>query len=322
MDKAEIVNKLKPLVERPDRCGFEAFLVTRNEPKLRKLDLSIANLHLHLKRNITAVIQERYLDEDAIYTKVDNIADNQVKFYIIEQNDEYKPLDVNAWEKDEFIEDQLNEFMGFFFHFRYAQQDVWCYQNRRSTTITNRKKSSTVTRIMHFEGGCFFEEQNEKIVNFAHAIDILVLDGNLITSDVGLLERSFDFQVFIHQRAKEAAEKVAETSLFSGMDKLNDYLSSDTKSHRAYRKKMMKAIDSPVLEMTSDALIDKVTTLPRWKGKFRAPINGMIPIDSVKEIEAMIDLLCERFTVSPVTGQEYDTEVKKKAEKIEPRELG
>ena len=100
---------------------------------------------------------------------------------------------------------------------------------------------------MHFEGGCFFEEQNEKIVNFAHAIDILVLDGNLITSDVGLLERSFDFQIFIHQRAKKKKKKVAETSLFSGMDKLNDYLSSDAKSHRAYRKKMMKTIDLELL---------------------------------------------------------------------------
>ena len=320
MDKAEIVNKLKPLVERPDRCGFEAFLVTRNEPKLRKLDLSIANLHLHLKRNITAVIQERYLDEDAIYTKVDNIADNQVKFYIIEQNDEYKPLDVNAWEKDEFIEEQLNEFMGFFFNFRYGQQDIWCYQNRRSNTVINRKKSSLFARLKRFEDGWKFEEQNERIVNFAHAIDILILDGNLITSDIGLLERSFDFQVFIRQKAKEAAEKVAATNLFSGMDKLNDYLSSDAKSHKTYRKKMMTVLDSPVLEMTSDVLIEKLTTLPRWKGKFRAPVDGTIPIGSIKEIEAMIDLLSERFTVSPVSGQEYDTEVKKKAEKIVSQE--
>ena len=150
MDKTEIVSKLKPLIERPDTCGFEAFLVTRTEPRLKKLKLSKANLQFNLKRDITAVIQERYLDEDAIYTEADNIADNQVKFYILKQSDEYKPFDVDAWEKGEFIEDQLNEFMGFFFHFRYAQQDVWCYQNRRSTTITNRKKSSTVTRIMHF----------------------------------------------------------------------------------------------------------------------------------------------------------------------------
>ena len=46
---------------------------------------------------------------------------------------------------------------------------------------------------------------------------------------------------------------------------------------------------------------------------FRDPVDGAIPIDSVKEIETMIDLLAERFTISPVSEQEYDTEVKKKA---------
>ena len=318
MDKAEILSKLKPLIEKTEACGFEAFLVARTEPRLKKLNLSIVGLQHNLKKDIAAVIQERYLNEDAIYTEIENVADNQVKFYIVEQNNEYKPFDVGTWEKDEFMEEQLNDFMGFFFHFRYDQQDIWCYQNRRSTTVTNRKKTSLLARLMRFDSGWIFEEQNEMIINFAHAIDILVLEGNLITSDVGLLERSFDFQVYIHQKAKEAAKKVAETKLFSGMDKLNEYLSSDAKSHKSYRKKMLKALDSPVLEMAPDALIEKITTLPRWKGKFKDPVDGMIPINTVKEIEAMIDLLAERFTVSPVTGQEYDTEVKKKADVITP----
>lgn len=316
MDKPEIVGKLKPILERPDSCGFEVFLITKTEPRLKKLNLSVVDLQVNLKRDISAVIKERYLADDAIYTGAENVADNQIKFYVVKQNSEYKPFDVNEWTSEEFKEEQLNEFMGFFFHFRYDQQDVWCYQNRRSTTVTNRRKSSLLARIKQYDGGWIFEEQTEKIVNFAHAVDILVLDGNLITSDIGLLERSFDFQVFIHHKAKEAAECVSKTKLFSGMDKLNDYLASDAKSHKPYRKKIMKALDSPVLQMTSEALVEKVMTLPRWKGKFRDPINGAIPIDSVKEIESMIDLLAERFTVSPVSGQEYDTEVKKKAEAI------
>lgn len=316
MDKAEIVRKLKPIIERPDTCGFEAFLAARSQPRLKKLNLSITDLQLNLKRDISAVIQDRYLADDTVYTGAENVADNQLKFYIVEQNEDYKPFDVDSWTKEDFKEEQLDDFMGFFFHFRYERQDVWCFQNRRSTTVTNRKKSNLMARLKHYDAGWIFEEQNEKIVNFAHAIDILVLDGNLITSDVGLLERSFDFRLFIHKKAREAAEKVAETQLFSGMDKLNEYLSSDAKSHKPYRKKIMKALDSPVLQMTPDALIEKVTTLPRWKGKFRDPVDGAIPIDSVKEIETMIDLLAERFTVSPVSGQEYDTEVKKKAEEI------
>ena len=318
MDKIEIISKLEPLIEKTDICGFEAYLVSRAEPRLKKLKMSVDNLQQNLKRDITTVIKERYLAEDATYTDADNIADNQVKFYIVEQNDEYKPFNVDTWEKEDFRVEHLDDYMGFFFHFRYDWQDVWCYQNKRSTTITNRKKSSLTARLMRFDNDWIFEEQNEKIVNFAHAVDILILDGYLITSDVGLLERSFNFQLFIHRKAKKAAEKVAETKLFGGMDKLNAYLSSDAKSHKTYKKKMMQALDSPVLEMTSDALIEKVTTLPRWKRRFKDPVDNKIPIDSVKDIEAMIDLLSERFTVSPVTDQEYDTEVKKKAEEIIP----
>ena len=317
MDRAEIVDKLTSIVGQLNSCGFETYLVTRTEPRLKKLNLSVADLQMNLKRDIAAVIRERYLADDVIYTGSENIVDNQIKFYIVPQNEGYKPFDVDTWSKEEFKEEYLDEFMGILFCFRYNQQRVWCYQNRRSITVTNRRKTSLLARIKHFDDGWVFEEQNEKIVNFAHAIDILILDDNLITSDIGLLERSFDFQVFIHQKAVEAAEKVAESQLFTGIEKLNEYLASDAKSHKSYRKKILKALDSPVLQMNANALLEKVTTLPRWKGKFRAPVNGMIPIENVKEIEAMIDLLAERYTVSPVSGQEYDTEVKKKAEKIE-----
>lgn len=232
MNKAEIIQKLKPIVDRPDSCGFDAYLVAREEPRLKHLRLSITNLQASLKTDITSIIRERYIAEDAIYTSADNVADNQVKFYVIPETGEYKPFDISAWTQEEFKEEHLDGFMGFFFHFRYDQQDVWCYQNRRSITITNRKNTNKLARIKRYDNGWVFEEQNEKIVNFAHAIDIIVLDGNLITSDVGLLERSFDFQIFINQRAKEVADSLIASNLFSGMEKLNGYLASDPCVHR------------------------------------------------------------------------------------------
>lgn len=73
-----------------------------------------------------------------------------------------------------------------------------------------------------------------------------------------------------------------------------------------------------MLSTRSDDLWTKISTLPRRNGKFKEPIGGKIPIENVKEIESMIDILIVRFTVSEVSGQEYDTEVKKKAEEIEP----
>ena len=50
------------------------------------------------------------------------------------------------------------------------------------------------------------------------------------------------------------------------------------------------------------------------QGKFKEPVDGKIPIDTFKDVENLIDLLDERFTKSEITGQEYDTDVKKKAE--------
>lgn len=316
MEKAEIVGKIKRIVENPNTCGFEVYLVTKMEPRLKKLQLAREGLHSKLKADIIRVLQERYLADDALYADAMNVGDNQRRFYIIEQTDKYKPFDVDSWISEDFQEDHLNDFMGFIFAFRYDQQNVWCYQNRRSTTIANRKRANVWARIKRFDNGWIFQEQYENIVNFAHVVDVLILDGIIVTDDIGLLERSFDFQQFIHQKAKIAAESVAASKLFSGMDKLNAYLSSDARSHKAYRKKILKALDSPVLQMKSIDLFNKLSTLPRWKGKFKSPVNGKIPIETNKEVEAMIDLLVERFTISQVSGQEYDTEVKKKAEDI------
>lgn len=116
---------------------------------------------------------------------------------------------------------------------------------------------------MSNESGVILEEQKERIVNFSHVVDLVIIDSIVITDNIGLLERSFDFQSFISRKAIAAANSVAETKLFSGLDKLNDYLVSDAKSHIPYRKKMMKVLGSPILQMSAEDLFEKIYTLPR-----------------------------------------------------------
>ncbi len=274
MDKTEINRKLRMIVENPDACGFSAYLASRREPRLKELRLSRDKLHESLKTDMIGVLRDKYLSEDAVYTGAENAADDQHKFYIVEQTDEYKPFDLDKWEREEFKEEHLEDFMGVFFHFRYDQQDVWCYQNKRSVTVTNRKKTGTFARLMRYDKGWFLEEQKERVFNFTHAIDIIVMEGNVITDDIRLLERSFDFQKFINEKAKKAADRIDAAKLFTGMDILAEYLDSDARSHRPYRKKLMKALDSPVLEMSVEDLYAKVSTLPRWKNKFGNWLTG------------------------------------------------
>lgn len=311
MDKETIVEKLKPIVEKPNNCGFEAYLLSRSAPQLKKMNLS-RDLSKTLKKKLIDLIQDNYLSEDSIFADGLDVGDNQNKYYIIEQDSEYNPFDLKNWTIQSFDEKHIDDFMGILFMLRYEQQEIWCYQNKRAITVSNRKNMNILASFKKYENGIIFEEQNSKIMSFSSAIDILIINGFIITKEIGLLERSFAFQTFIHKKAQNAAESIASTNLFSGMDKLKEYLASEAKSHNKYRKRMMKALDSPVLHMNSEQLYEKLSTLARWKDKFKRPVDGVIPIESNNEIESLIDLFAERFTRSDVTGEEYDTEVKKR----------
>ena len=165
MDKLYITKKLKPIIERPNTCGFDIYLVTKEEPRLKELKVDISSVQTKLKSKISEVINEKYLAEETVFDDAENIADNQHKFYVIQQSSEYNPFDLGSWEKEEFKEEHLDSFMGFLFHFRYNEQDVWCFQKRRNITVTNRKKTSLTARIKRFDQGIIFEELNEQIVN-------------------------------------------------------------------------------------------------------------------------------------------------------------
>ena len=75
---------------------------------------------------------------------------------------------------------------------------------------------------------------------------------------------------------------------------------------------MLGVSDSAVLSMTASNLLKKLKSIKRWKGKFKTPVDGKIPIKTISDVENLIDLLSEKFTRSEISGQEYETDVKKK----------
>ena len=299
-------------------CGFEVFAVTKDSPRLKKLSLTEAGddggLKSILKNMMLDIIRERYLAEDATYTPAENVADNQYKFYIVKQTEQYKPFEFLTADQEDFKEDHLKDITDFVFVFRYGTQTVSCFQKGRSITVPNRKGAAIMTKVFCHDNSVILDQQKEPLITITKAIDALIIDGFIITDNIKMMERNFDFQIFISQKAREAAASVARSGFYSNTSKLDEYLSRGGGRQKTYYKKMMRALDSPVLLMTAEALFLKVSTVERWKGKFKEPVDGKIPIDTFKEVESLIDLLDERYTVSEVTGQEYDTDVKKKAE--------
>ena len=56
--------------------------------------------------------------------------------------------------------------------------------------------------------------------------------------------------------------------------------------------------------------MNSIMTVPRWKGVFDIK-DGEINLRNYKDVENLIDFFEERYTVSQVTNDEFDTDVKK-----------
>ncbi|KAF5049673.1 hypothetical protein DSECCO2_437400 [anaerobic digester metagenome] len=73
---------------------------------------------------------------------------------------------------------------------------------------------------------------------------------------------------------------------------------------------MMRIKKYYVITKSADELLEKVKTVPRWEGVFDVT-EDKINLRTYQNVENLIDLFDERFTISPITGDEFDTDVKK-----------
>ena len=317
MTATELKETLNGFVSQPETCGFEMYLVSKNEKKLWRMSLSQSernNLRQTLRNLVFEVLRSKYLAEGVEYAPAEYVADNQNKFYLIEQGDNYMPFGFVRNTPEAFETDSAVDIVGLVFALRKGEQWIYCYQNARSITVPNRKKMNVVARFFEKEGSVYFEEQAEPIISIARAIDAVVIENTVITDDIKMMERNFAFDVFINGRATACVESIKEIDLVDNADKLSDYI---RRGKRTYARKMMRIHNSPVMKMAAGALIEKINTVERWKGRFEFTPEGKIQLNTYKQVESLIDLFDERYTRSDISGTEYDTGVKKEAEPVE-----
>lgn len=297
-------------------CGFDAFVVMKDEPKLKSMVLSEGkntdgkSFRDVLKDMFFSVIGESYLAPDVAYADGTQLADNQHKFLIIRQSGAFTPFSFlnTANAAEEFDSQDLSNATGLVFKIRKGTDTIWCYQHLWSIMVPNKKKNHVMTRFCKFENQTVFSEQTESLLTIAHRVDILIVNGHLITGNTTLLQKNFGFQDYIYQSATQAVTSIAEKGLVSNTDKLTEYIS---RGKPKYAKKMMRIGDSRVLALSADELYTKINTVPRWKDKFHIDeTTHQIILKTYSEVESLIDLFDERYTRSDITDTEYDTDVK------------
>lgn len=313
----KIVFVIKALIANPEEYGFEAYAVAKTEPRLRRLIFDenrkegSENYKDKVRKTILEAINETYIASELEIVSGNYVADNQNKLYLIQQNDEYSPfryLD-HAHLGHPFQFDDINEITGFIFRYGRSHASIWAYQHLWSIMIPNKSRSHLLTRVLRIEDTDIVAEQKEPLLTIARKVDLLVLEGAILTSNIKLLQSSFGFQEYIRTIANRTVKSIASNGIAKNPEILVEYVN---RPKSRYAKKVMRISDSAVLQLSPSEIISRVASVERWQGKFK--IEGdQIVLNNYSQVEDLIDLLDERYTKSEVTYKEYDTDVKRPA---------
>lgn len=317
MHKQEIIQNINNMFINKEYI-FEAYVLTKGDQLLKKLILDegdpikdSGNFKKSIQNSIEELIIDKFTNEDVDYSLAENIADNQKKLYIIDQDSSYEPFSVikkPLSQIDKFNIQERDKALGILFKYKRGDACIWAYQHIHPASIPS-PKNKFFSKQTYDD---IFVEMKEPIFPILKKVDILIIEDKLITSNISLMERSFKFQGFIKTKAEKSIKKIEALNLVSNIDKLTQYIE---RSKLIYSKRMMRISNSKVLDKTSQELINSVETLPRWKDKFNIQDNKII-LNTYKEVENLIDLLDEAYTRSDVTGHEYKTEVKQLADPV------
>lgn len=301
---------------------FQIYIIMKDNISLKKIVLSEGkpntdknNFKKAIQNSIKETIISKFTSENSEYDLVENIADNQKKFYVLKQDESYNPFSIvnkPIEEIKKFSTDDIDNSKGILFKFKRQDLCIWAYQHIYPVTIPNKKRGIKYA----LQDGDIFIEMKKNIFPISQKVDMLIINDEIVTNDISLLEKQFKFEEFIKDNANISIEKIKKLGVVSNIEKVTDYVK---RPRISYAKKMMRIRNSKVFEMSSDELLDCINTLQRWKGKFNID-DGKIVLKNFAQVKNLIELLDETYTRSDVTGQEYETSAKRLADPIEINE--
>ena len=112
----------------------------------------------------------------------------------------------------------------------------------------------------------------------------MIVNGNIITNDIDIMQRNFGFSKFIRSEAAKVMNTVNDIGIVDSMDKIQKYVEGD-----------------------------KLKTSPTYSNKLKI-VDNKIVLETKKQVEVFIKMLNDTWLKSELTEQLYEAEVKKKSE--------
>lgn len=128
--------------------------------------------------------------------------------------------------------------------------------------------------------------------------------GSIVLYQTNLIK--FFLEQYIRAGAQKTIEIIRDLDI---VDSLEKFVAFENKSKLTNAKKLLKAKNSPVLQMKKNDLLENLKKHSRYKTMFKFEEDHIV-ISSQKEAAAFIKMLNDDIVRSELTGKEYDSSSK------------
>lgn len=278
-----------------------AWLEINGEPKLKKL-LIDEELRNQLIERLDKEIKNHYLSDEMEVDSCDNISDKRRVLYEFQQSEEYKPFAIiEEWRSvtEQYSEKDQDKLRGLLFRVNLNDEAIWLYQRMYNVSLVKRSKSILAT----IGKTNTYVLLDQDVMRIDSRIDVLVIDNQFYSSNIGLLQRSFGFDTYVRSEAEKTIKLIDDLNFVSDTAKIMAFGGKESLTNA---KKLLKAKSSPVLKMKKKELMKKLKEHPRYKDKIKIQDNKIV-ITSQKDAAEFIKMLNDDILRSELTGREYDS---------------
>lgn len=132
--------------------------------------------------------------------------------------------------------------------------------------------------------GDTYDEIDSDIVQIDSRADVIIFSSSVVTAKMDLMQRFFGFEQYIRAGAQKTIEIIRDLDI---VDSLEKFVAFENKSKLTNAKKLLKAKNSPVLQMKKNDLLENLKKHSRYKTMFKFEEDHIV-ISSQKEAAAFI----------------------------------
>lgn len=296
--------------------GTELYFVMKDR-SLRKVSMG-ESLELALTNRILTTVREEIIEDDKKVFGPMSEADERNKVlcyydlgdlpaelsFLVEAAT--KPVDT----KFHLIKDGLANIFGIIYRFGIDGKSVTLFKLHKGfDTITRGSRTILMVPIPSNDR---MERLESTAVKLTGNFDLMLVNGHLIVTSIGVMESTFKVDQLIRDKAAQKLKAIEESGILKDVTKLSGALQNlpvARKLNKASRTSTVLQLEKSVitrfveghLTLSEDLSIDKAT--------------HKIEIKTNKHVKVFLQLLDDDFLRSELTGEEYEALLKNRLDR-------